>query len=322
MGPSHPDDGGEGSQNGWGQPFILTLPFPRRSGSSPGILRRGLRAHSLHSFPSRVGEHGARTRRDQDTFPGPGTAVGSSGSRSPARPARAHSTRALPSTHTQSCGRLHRGAPVGGCGPAHRALAGPARTAARLPSGRARPPPTPGSVLRLGLPRLASVPSALDCARTPWGSSRLVRSRLPACPLAPGRAAPPPPPPPAPHGQLLPAPPPHSHAELSSGPGPGRRSPPRLPPSRTRPALGLGALAAPGRPSPPRRARAAATAAAAAVAATRPPGPLPRRRPSEAVMRALAAWAEPRAETQAQDGRFPLRLRGPSSRAAFPSPLP
>ncbi|XDA75949.1 hypothetical protein R6Z07F_006115 [Ovis aries] len=117
-----------------------------------------------------------------------------------------------------------------------------------------------------------------------------------------------------------------AHAELSPGRGLAARCPPRLPPHRG-PARGprpLGPrprpLRPPGRPpeppGAPRRARAAAAAAAAA------PGPLPRRRPSEAVMRALAAPAAPRAETQAQDGRFRLRLGGPSSRAAIPSPLP
>lgn len=69
-------------------------------------------------------------------MPGSGTAVGSSRSRSPARSAGARTpTRALPSTHTQSCGRLHRGAPVGGCGPAHRALAQPRSHGRSAPLG-------------------------------------------------------------------------------------------------------------------------------------------------------------------------------------------
>ena len=89
----------------------------------------------------------------------------------------------------------------------------------------------------LGLPRLASVPSALDCARTPR-SGLARRSRSAAAP------APAPRPPPLP--RLLPplprlpcnfcrsAPLPntHSHAELSPGRGLAARCPPRLPPHR------------------------------------------------------------------------------------------
>lgn len=114
---------------------------------------------------------------------------------SPSRPARAH---------TQSSGCYP-------CGPAplcqselKRVHTGPRRASLASPSlpGLARSCP------RLGLPRLASVPSALDCARNPLsGLARsLARARPPLPPPSPAPPPAPPAPPPPPV-QLLPKPP-------------------------------------------------------------------------------------------------------------------
>lgn len=128
------------------------------------------------------------------------------------------------------------------------------------PRPRPGPAPQPGPPLcpRLGLPRLASVPSALDCARTPLPGS-LARS--------PPLPAPRPPPPAPPPGCARPSAsratfaeaPTHSHAELSSGRGLAARCPPRLPPHRgpargPRPLGPSASAAAP--PRPPRRSPA------------------------------------------------------------------
>lgn len=157
------------------RPFPPFIPLARRRAPSPHALGR-------RHF-ARQRDRWKRRRRPRIALPGP------AGARTP--------TRALPGTHTQSCGRLHRRASGRRLrASARRSRPGPARTTARLPSGRARPPPD----ARL-CPSARPSPASHPCHRR--SIARGLPGALPgsfarACPPARSRPAAPPRPRPLP----------------------------------------------------------------------------------------------------------------------------
>lgn len=158
--------------------------------SSPEAGERPL----LPSFIPHLAQGEARTPRRRRPLPAPPL---------PSRPARAR-------TQTSRCPLC--GLAVFGRSQLHRAHL--AREPRGGPDHRPRPPAPPApaparrSCPRLGLPRLASVPSALDCARTPRSAARSLARARPAAPVPrPPPLLPAPPAPPPPPVQLLPKPP-------------------------------------------------------------------------------------------------------------------